>query len=181
MKQPLQIVFLGMDPSAAVEAAARKKADKLDTFARDIMSCRVSIEQTNKHQHQGRHFAVRIDVTLPDHELSVDRVHDEGVHVALRDAFADMKRRIEDVVRRRRGQEKLHPLPVHGEVVRFGDDGQCGYIRAPDGSEYYFGRDNVTGIAFEHLQLGAAVQFIPEAAGQGLQAKRVSVGKHSPG
>lgn len=181
MKQPLQIRFLGMEPSEAVETAARKKADKLDTVARDIMSCRVSIEQTNKHQHQGRPYAVRVDVTLPDHELSVDRVHDEDVYVALRDAFDDMKRQIEDTVRRRRGQEKLHPVSLRGEVVRFGDEGQCGYIRTPDGDEYYFGADNVAGVPFEHLQLGTAVQFIPEVAAQGRQAKRVSVGKHRVG
>src|SRR5512133_3810353 len=107
MKQPLQIRFLGVEPSGAVESAARSKAAKLDTFCPDLMSCRVTIEQTRKHRHQGRPFAVRVDVTLPDHELSVDRVHEEDVYVALRDAFDDMKRQIEDAVRRRRGQEKL--------------------------------------------------------------------------
>lgn len=178
MKQPLQIRFLGMEPSDAVEEAARKKAGKLDTFCRDIMSCRVSIEQTHKHQHQGRPFSVRVDVTLPAHELTVDRVHDEDVYVALRDAFDDMKRQIEETVRRVRGDEKLHPTPLHGEVVRFGDDGRCGFIRTPDGDEYYFGADNVSGMPFEHLQLGTEVQFIPEVASQGRQAKRVSAGKH---
>ena len=103
MKQPLQICFLGMGPSEAVESAARKKATKLETFCTDIISCRVSIEQTHKHQHQGRPFAVRVDVTLPGHELNVDRVHDEDVYVALRDAFDDMKRQLEDAVRRTRG------------------------------------------------------------------------------
>ncbi|MGZ5185895.1 MAG: HPF/RaiA family ribosome-associated protein, partial [Caldimonas sp.] len=63
MKQPLQIRFLGIEPSDAIESAARRKADKLDTFCPDIMSCRVSIEQTHKHRHQGRPFAVSVDVT----------------------------------------------------------------------------------------------------------------------
>ncbi len=181
MKQPLQIRFLGMEPSEAVESAARKKADKLDRFCPDIMSCRVSIEQMHKHQHQGRPFAVRIDVTVPDHELSVDRVHDEDVYVALRDAFDDMTRQVEDAVRRTRGQEKLHPTPLHGEVVRFGDEGQSGFIRTADGDEYWFGPDNVAGVPFEHLTLGTEVQFIPEVAAQGRQAKRVSIGKHHVG
>ena len=181
MKQPLQIRFLGIEPSDAVESAARTKADKLDTFCPDIMSCRVSIEQTHKHRHQGRPFAVRVNVTLPDHELSVDRVHDEDVYVALRDAFDDMKRKLEDAVRRTRGQEKLHPTLLHGEVVRFGDEGQCGFIRTPEGDEYYFGADNVSGMPFEHLQIGTEVRFIPEVAEQGRQAKRVSVGKHGAG
>ena len=178
MKQPLQVRFLGMEPSDAVESAARKKAAKLDRFCADIMSCRVSIEQAHKHQHQGRPFAVRVDVTLPGHELNVDRVQDEDVYVALRDAFDDMKRQLEDAVRRSRGQEKLHPTLLHGEVVRFGDEGQCGFIRTSEGDEYYFGADNVSGVPFEHLQLGTEVQFIPEVAARGRQAKRVSIGKH---
>ena len=181
MKLPIQIRFVGMEPSEAVESAARKKAEKLDQFCPDIMSCRVSIEEAQKHQHQGRPFAVRVDVTVPDHELSVDRVHDEDVYVALRDAFDDMKRQVEDVVRRTRGQEKLHPTPLHGEVVRFGDEGRSGFIRTPDGDEYWFGPDNVSGVPFEHLTLGTEVQFIPEVAAQGRQAKRVSIGKHHVG
>src|SRR5450631_1851443 len=54
MKLPLQIRFLGMEPSEALESAARKKADKLDQLCPSIMSCHVNIEQTHKHQHQGR-------------------------------------------------------------------------------------------------------------------------------
>lgn len=181
MKQPLQIRFLGMESSDAVESAARKKAGKLDRFCPHVMSCRVTIELANKHQHQGRPFAVRVDVTVPDHELSVDRVHDEDVYVALREAFDDMKRQLEDVVRRRRGQEKLHATPLHGEVVRFADDGRCGFIRTPGGDEYWFGTDNVEGMPFEHLELGTRVQFVPEVAQEGRQAKRVSVGKHGVG
>jgi ribosomal subunit interface protein len=109
MKLPLQIRFLGVEPSEAVENAARNKADKLDRFFPDIMSCRVSIEQTHKHQQQGRPFAVRIDVTVPNHEFSVDRVQDEDVYVALRDAFDGMKRQIDDLVRRRRAEEQTAP------------------------------------------------------------------------
>ena len=141
-----------------------KKAHKLDRFCPDIMSCRVTIALTHKHQHQGQPFAVRVEVTVPDHELSVDRVHDEDVYVALREAFDDMRRQIEDTVRRTRGQEKLHATPLHGEVIRFAAEGQCGLIRTPDGDEYYFGPDNVTDVPFEHLQLGTQVQFIAEVA-----------------
>lgn len=181
MKQPIQIRFVGMEPSDAIEAVALKKAQKLDRFRSDIMACRVTIELANKHQHQGRPFAVRVDVTVPDHALSVDRVHDEDVYVALRGAFDDMKRQLEDSVRHVRGQEKLHPTPLRGEVVRFADEGRCGFISTPDGDEYWFGPDNVAGVPFEHLALGDQVQFIPEVAAQGRQAKRVSLGKHHAG
>ena len=100
VKQPLEVRFIGMEASPAVEAAAREKAAKLDLFRADLMSCRVTIELVDKHKHQGRRYAVRIDVTLPGNELGVDRVQHEDVYVALRDAFDDMKRQVQDGVRR---------------------------------------------------------------------------------
>ncbi|MGA0610814.1 HPF/RaiA family ribosome-associated protein [Caldimonas sp. KR1-144] len=114
MKLPLQLQFLGMDPSPAVETAVREKAAKLERFRADLNSCRVVVEQMHKHRHQGRPFTVRIDVTLPGHELSVDHVQNEDVYVALRDAFDGMTRRIEDGVRRERGQVKQH-VPARPE------------------------------------------------------------------
>lgn len=155
-----------MEPSDAVETAARKMAGKLDRFRPDIMACRVTMELAEKHQHQGRPFAVRVDVTVPDHELSVDRVHDEDVYVALREAFDDMKRQLEDSVRRVRGQEKLHSTPLRGEVVRFGDEGRCGFIRTPSGDEYWFGPDNVAGVPFRACGAGRSGAIHPRSRGR---------------
>ena len=42
----------------------------------------------------------------------------------------------------------------------------------------YFAPENVEGALFEHLAEGTEVQFIPEVAAEGRQAKRVSLGKH---
>jgi ribosomal subunit interface protein len=178
MKKPLEFRFLGMEASPAVEAAAREKGAKLEHFCDDITSCRVTIELLHKHKHQGNPYGVRIDVTVPGHELSVDRVHNEDVYVALRDAFDDMTRRLEDVVRRTRGLEKTHPVPLRGEVVRFDAEDRCAFIRTAEGDEYWFAPENVTDMPFEHIELGAEVQFLPEVAGEGRQAKRVSTGKH---
>lgn len=181
MMFPVHIQFQGTASSEALRAVARGHAHKLESFAPDIMACRVTIDLEQKHKHQGRPFGVHIDLTLPGHELVVNRVQHEDVYVALRDAFDNMKRQLEDVVRKRRGQEKQHPVPLHGELVRLDQAGGFGFIRTPAGDEYYFSRDNLADTPFEHLQSGAAVQFIPEAGGEGLQAKRVSLGKHSRG
>lgn len=178
MKQPLELRFIGMEPSEAVESAARAKAAKLDHFRPDLMACRVTVELAAKHQNQGKTFAVRVDVTVPGHELSVDRVHDEDVYVALREAFDDLKRQLQDSARRVQGQVKAHPLPLQGEVVRFADEGRFGFIRTAQGDEYRFDAGNVAGVAYENLGIGTPVQFIPEMAAEGLQAKRVSVGRH---
>ena len=178
MKLPVHIQFQGVAPSPALEESARTHAQKLELMAGDIMACRVNIDQTQKHQHQGRPFEVRIDLTLPGKELVVNHVQNEDVYVALRDAFDSMKRQLEDVVRKRRGQQKLHVQPLHGEVVRMDDSGGFGFIRTPTGDEYYFSRDNLADTPFEHMQNGVAVQFIPDLGREGLQARRVSSGKH---
>jgi len=178
MKQPLEVRFLGLEPSAAVEEAARAKAAKLDQFRGDLMSCRVTIELPHKHRHQGQPFEVRIDVTMTGRELCVDRVRNEDIYVALRDAFDDMMRRIEDSGHRVRGQEKQHAELLNGEVVRISSEERRGFIRTADGDEYWFGPDNVAGAPWEHLKVGAEVRFIPEVAAEGRQAKRVSLGKH---
>ena len=178
MKIPMQVVFLGMEPSAALESAARQKAEKLERFCADIISCRVDIDELQKHQQQGRPFGVRIHLTLPGDELTVDRVTDEDAHVALRDAFDGMRRQIEDRVRKQRGQRKQHAQPMHGEVVRLDAPSRSGYIRTADDDEYLFDSTSVADDGFDRLQVGTSVQFLPELAGLGRQAKRVSVGKH---
>lgn len=106
MKQPLQIRYNGIEPSEAVETAVRTKAEKLDRFHPDIMACRVTIELAHKHQQQGRQFAVRLEVTVPDRVLTVDRVQDEDVYIALRDAFDDMTRQLDDSLQRARDLER---------------------------------------------------------------------------
>lgn len=108
MKKPLEILFIGMQASDALETAAQAKAAKLDQLASDIMACRVTIELADKHKHQGQTVTVRVDVTLPGRELTVGRVHDEDAYVALRDAFDAMKRQLQQAVQRARGEVKLH-------------------------------------------------------------------------
>jgi ribosome-associated translation inhibitor RaiA len=116
--KPLDIRFLEMAPSPALEAAARAKAHKLEQVCPGLMSCRVTIEREHRHQHQGQPFAVRVDVTWPGHELSVDRVQHEDAYVALRDAFDAMKRRVAEAVQRDRGEEPAEgQSPPHLEQV----------------------------------------------------------------
>jgi ribosomal subunit interface protein len=112
MKQAPDIRFIGMEPSDALASAAREKVAKLELFCRDIVACHVAIELPQKHRHQGRPFAVRLSLTLPGHELAVSRVEHEDAYVALRDAFDDMKRQVEDTMRRMREFEAGREPPL---------------------------------------------------------------------
>jgi ribosomal subunit interface protein len=111
-----------MEPSPALEARIREKAEKLDHFYEHIMACRVVVEAPHEHQHQGKLFQVRIDLTVPGGELLVSRGHHhqshahEDVYVALRDAFDTARRRLEEYSRQQRGDVKAHSQPQAASV-----------------------------------------------------------------
>ncbi len=108
MQIPLQITIRDVEHSEALETHIRDKVKKLDEFFNHITSCRVVVEVPHKHHHQGKQFNVRIDIGVPGSEIVVNRDHAEDVYVALRDAFDAAKRRLEDYVRKIRGDVKAH-------------------------------------------------------------------------
>jgi ribosomal subunit interface protein len=173
MKVVLQVTFRDMARSDAVEAEIRRRAEKLEEFCDRIMSCRVTVETPAAHKHQGKLFSVHVDVKVPGEEIASTRRHEhEDVYVAIRDAFDAVRRRLEDYVRRSRGETKRHEPLLHGRIVRLFDDGH-GFIEDGEGNEYYFDDASVAGPG-DRLVVGTAVEFLGEAAAQGLQAKRVT-------
>ena len=122
MQTALQITIRHMASSPALTARIHEEAEKLSGFCPDIVSCRVVVEQRDRHKNQGRSFNVRVALGVPGDELAVNHDHDEDVYVALRDAFASLTRRLEDLVRRRRdavkqrtGKSKADPMAVGQE------------------------------------------------------------------
>ncbi|MBI5005734.1 MAG: ribosome-associated translation inhibitor RaiA [Nitrosomonadales bacterium] len=108
MQIPLQITIRDVEHSEALEARIREKAKKLDEFFNHIMSCRVVVEMPHKHHHQGKRFAVRIDVGVAGGEIVVNRDDAEDVYVALRDGFDAAKRQVGEYARKLRGDVKKH-------------------------------------------------------------------------
>ncbi|AJX33242.1 HPF/RaiA family ribosome-associated protein [Burkholderia oklahomensis] len=106
MKLPLEISIQGMPRSDALEEAVARHAAKLERYCADIIRCRVSVILDDKHKRQGKPFDVHIDVTIPGHELVSNRESDEDVHVALRDAFKNAERMLDDAVSRRRDRTR---------------------------------------------------------------------------
>lgn len=104
MKLPLDIRFLDIAHSDALEASVRARVSHIERVCPDVMAWRVTIGQEHRHQQQGRPFTVRVDVTIPGQELAITRAHDEDVYVAMRDAFDAAQRKLEDTVRARRDQ-----------------------------------------------------------------------------
>lgn len=117
MQLPLEIRFQNLDPSPAVEADIRKRVEKLERLADNLVSCRVNVEAPHKHHHKGKLYAVHVDLRLPGSEIVVSRepgqhhAH-EDVYVAVRDAFDAVSRQLQELIRIRQGKVKRHePAP----------------------------------------------------------------------
>lgn len=164
--------------SAAIEAHILKRIEKIDQICPNIMHFDVVVEQIQRHKHQGKLYNARITVTVPGEELAVTRAQDEDVYVAIRDAFNAERRKLLNYTRRRRREVKEHVIPLQGRVARVFEHDQFGFIEA-NGEEYFFNHHNMVNGDFGQLKAGACVQFLPSIGEEGLQAHRVSCGKHN--
>jgi len=186
MQLPLQITFRHMDSSEAVAARIRERAGELERFFDRIISCRVVVECRHPRRRQGNLFRVRVDLKIPGREIAVGRdpaahhAH-EDVYVAIRDAFDAARRALEDHVRERRGEVKLHAVPEHGRIARLLPERDGGFILTSDGNEIYFHRNSVANSGFDKLAVGDEVRFVAQhsESAAGPQASTViPLGKH---
>ena len=101
MQEPLQISYRDVEPSAAIDAAIRERALKLEEFFDRITGCRVMIESPHRHHRQGRLYHLRVELAVPGRVLVVNRdpqedQSHEDIYVAIRDAFDAVRRQLED-------------------------------------------------------------------------------------
>jgi cold shock CspA family protein/ribosome-associated translation inhibitor RaiA len=196
MQIPVRVTFAEIAPSAALEEYIRERAASLERFYSRITGCRVHIRMPHRRQQAGRRFEVRIDITVPGEEIAVthaptlhgalqdvaadrltkqaevDAVH-KFARVAVREAFAEARRRLQAYAERQRGEVKSHEPPAQGEVRRLSRDGNAGFILTSDGREIYFHRNSVLRNGFDRLREGSRVTFVEEAGERGPQASTV--------
>lgn len=115
MTIPTFITFRGMTASEALRARIEERAQRLDRFAEDILSCNVVVNACEHKHHHGNRYNVRASVILRDctietgHTPSPDSSH-EDAYLAVTHTFNALRRRVEDHVRRRRGDIKSHAV-----------------------------------------------------------------------
>lgn len=195
---PVEISFQNIDPSDAVAAAIRKRAEALGRFHDRIVECRVVVEQVSRHHAHGRLYEIRVDIVVPGGEIianrspAADHAH-EDVYVAVRDAFDAARRRLMDHVRRtashratdRRLAEhkgsapslvpgKAHHARRQGSVARLVPGEEYGFIATHDGREVYFHKESVTNGGWSRLAPGVRVRFTEEAGDKGPHALSVT-------
>ena len=179
MQIPVEITLRDIPHSDAVETRIREKIEKLDRFHERVMSCRVTVESPQHRKHQGKLYSVHIDLKVPGGgELAVNRVQNEDIYVAIRDAFNAAARQLEDHVRRQRGDVKTHDVPHVGRVIQMFPAQGYGFIETPDRRQIYFHRNSVAQPGYDRLEIGTEVEFVEEMGNEGPQARMVSLGKH---
>lgn len=192
-----QITFRNMQPMPKLEAAVLKEASRLERFFPRIVSCRVAIEGPRREEFGGL-YRVRIDLGVPGEELLVDetptlhgtlrargamrRTKEDEPHreqrypeLAIREAFNEMRRRLQDYVGRIGGETKHHEALADGKVVQLEPEENYGFIESDDGREVYFHRNSVLDGHFKRLRIGSRVRFDEEMGEKGPQATTVAL------
>lgn len=97
MQLPVQVSFRGFERSEALESRIRDMAAKLDQFNHRIMSCRVTVAETDRHKRQGREFEVRVEAHAAGREAAVSTLkHHADAFVAAREAFDAVRRQLQE-------------------------------------------------------------------------------------
>lgn len=175
MKLDLQITAHSIELSDFAREDIREKAEKLDKFYDRIMRCRVVVDVPHRHKHEGILYDVHIYMTVPGSELIVKREPGEDLTVAIRDAFDAARRKLEDFVRRQRGDVKHHEEIPPALVTSLFSDKGYGFLTTPDGREIYFHENSILNKDFNKLRIGMEVRFAEEQGEKGPQASTVTV------
>jgi cold shock CspA family protein len=198
MRSPPQITFRNLKPSASIEEWIRTEADKLDSFYKRVMGCRVTIEMPHRHRKKGSSYRIRIDLTVPGEKIVVKRgpclrqhaqqlgetdikkhletkTPHKDLRVAVNDAFKAAGRQLQDYARRQRGDVKTHPPLQVARVGKILQDEGYGFLTADDGRGIYFHKNSVLNRAFSQLKVGTTVCFVEEAGNEGPQASTVRI------
>jgi cold shock CspA family protein/ribosome-associated translation inhibitor RaiA len=182
MQIPLDIAYEnGLDSSPSLQARIEREAAKLERFSDRITACHVALIGRSGKRRHGDLFGVRLRLTVPGRgDIIVDRNPDadhahEDPYVAVRDAFAAARRRLQDHARRFAGAEKHHEPQPRGRVVRLFPEAGYGFIEAADGREIYFHHNAVVNGDFARLRAGAEVRFVESVGEKGPQASTVHV------
>ena len=98
------ITFRHIDHSGALEDRARKLGSRLERFGKRIMQCHMTLEGPGSCRDGGAPYVVKIDLAVPGAQIHADSLHVDGaghedIYLALRDAFNNAKRQLQDLHR----------------------------------------------------------------------------------
>lgn len=105
MKSNADVVFRDIDSSPALNDVIHKKIDKLYRYSDSIQHSRVVLDSPHNHKHKGKMFRASIELGVKGAPMTVTQ-DDPSVHVAVRDAFAVMERKLKEESERKRSTSR---------------------------------------------------------------------------
>jgi len=182
MNVPLEMSFDVSTPKEPLETLIRERTDKLQRICSYLSSCRVAVEEQQKHMESGSPYRVRIDMTVPPgHELVArsepgqGEMHEELPTVIIR-TFDAAERQLKKLVEKQRGEVKSHPAQeAVGIVSRIFPEQGYGFLQTGDGQDIYFHRNSVLNDEFDSMAVGTTARYVAEMGENGLQASTVQV------
>lgn len=185
MQFPPEVAFRGFEADEWLKDTVQQEITKLDDYFDRIIGCRVMVELPHQRREEGNPYHVRIELSVPGRNLVVNRStmarerERETQMTALDEAFAAIRRRLEDYVRELRGDVKVKQEQAQGRIWRLypaGAEGErYGFIRTPDGGDVYFHENSLLEVGFDDVDVGSQVRFHEEQGVEGPQASTVRV------
>jgi cold shock CspA family protein len=174
MQIPVQITEHGGQLSLEDRRKIEQRAAALGRYHNRLMGCRVAVTAP-AHQAHGipAAYQIRIDLTLPEGELAVNRQVKPSLPEAVQDAFRVARRRLQDFVREQRQDVKQHEPTTTGCITRLLPHEGYGFLTTEGGREIYFHRNSVLEDGFDRLAEGADVRFVEVVGIEGPQASTV--------
>ena len=183
----MQVIFHDVARSQWIEDYIAERRQRLQRFAADLTSCRVTLKQDVASHHKGNRYSVLIEVRVPpQHDLAVRKQKDirdlrRQLPALINLAFGAIERQLKKAASLRRGEDELHDGQPRGTIERLFAEGY-GFIRAlDDDRQFYFHRNSVLHDDFERLAVGAEVRFSPERGENGPRASSVQLVSPAPG
>jgi len=114
METPAKIDFQGATLNIHVQRSVHQHIAALEKRFGRITSCRIAVSAPSAHHRNGGQYEVAVHLALPDgREVNIDHTATVDVRFAdaafaVNDAFKRARRRLQDQVRRMRGDVKTH-------------------------------------------------------------------------
>jgi len=102
MPSPLTLTFRHIDHSSALEARARELGQRLQRYGERITHCHVIFAGARGAATSSAPFRVQINLAVPGAQIHADSLQFDGtghkdIYVALRDAFNNAKRQLQEL------------------------------------------------------------------------------------
>src|SRR5208282_1423482 len=102
MPSPLTLTFRHLDHSSALEARARELGQRLQRYGERITQCHMTLEGSRGGHSSGAPYVVQIDLAVPGAQIHADSLQMDGaghkdIYLALRDAFNNAKRQLQEL------------------------------------------------------------------------------------